>query len=191
MEASKLVRQYVNDLPRLKPLLIVLRRTLREKALNSAYTGGLSSYAVTLLAVFMMEIQRHQEPESDSENEYKEDGRREKETSEEREARKLGQLLLDFWIITELRLIILRQDFHSNPKHLARIRLQHTYRLPMACHSCRNSGGIGEWVFCVVVSSTDAVCSDSIVPIAALVRPPCNLPFCHGVDDQIGNARSG
>ncbi|CAI5738853.1 unnamed protein product [Peronospora destructor] len=96
MEASKLVRQYVNDLPRLKPLLIVLRQTLREKALNSAYTGGLSSYAVTLLAVFMMEIQRHQEPESDSENEYKEDGRREKETSEEREARKLGQLLLDF-----------------------------------------------------------------------------------------------
>ncbi|GMF17502.1 unnamed protein product [Phytophthora lilii] len=92
MEASKLVRQYVSDLPRLKPLLMVLRQFLREKALNSAFTGGLSSYAVTLLAVFLMEMQRHQ-PE-DEEQENKIDG--EKETPEEREARKLGQLLLDF-----------------------------------------------------------------------------------------------
>ncbi|KAI9996875.1 hypothetical protein PInf_000138 [Phytophthora infestans] len=85
MEASKLVRQYVSDLPRLKPVLMVLRQFLREKALNSAFTGGLSSYAVTLLAVFMMEMQRHQEDDEDC-----------ADVSEENEARKLGQLLLDF-----------------------------------------------------------------------------------------------
>ncbi|KAF1772706.1 Golgi apparatus membrane protein TVP15 [Phytophthora cactorum] len=88
MEASKLVRQYVSDLPRLKPLLMVLRQFLREKALNSAFTGGLSSYAVTLLAVFMMEMQRHQEEDDDSDDAD--------ETPEEKDARKLGQLLLDF-----------------------------------------------------------------------------------------------
>ncbi|KAL4160526.1 hypothetical protein PRNP1_001094 [Phytophthora ramorum] len=92
MEASKLVRQYVSDLPRLKPLLMVLREFLREKALNSAFTGGLSSYAVTLLAVFMMEMQRHQEEEEEDDV----DGGGEKETPEERGARKLGQVLLDF-----------------------------------------------------------------------------------------------
>ncbi|KAG1703890.1 hypothetical protein DVH05_006897 [Phytophthora capsici] len=90
MEASKLVRQYVSDLPRLKPLLMVIRQFLREKALNSAFTGGLSSYAVTLLAVFMMEMQRHQEEEEEQEGDEVD------ETSEEKETRKLGQLLLDF-----------------------------------------------------------------------------------------------
>ncbi|KAE9046379.1 hypothetical protein PR003_g5551 [Phytophthora rubi] len=92
MEASKLVRQYVSDMPRLKPLLMVLRQILREKALNSAFTGGLSSYAVTLLAVFLMEMQRHQDPEEEEEAE----GEGAKETAEQREAMKLGQLLLDF-----------------------------------------------------------------------------------------------
>lgn len=90
MEASKLVRQYVSDLPRLKPLLMVIRQFLREKALNSAFTGGLSSYAVTLLAVFMMEMQRHQEEEEEQESDEVD------EASEEKETRKLGQLLLDF-----------------------------------------------------------------------------------------------
>jgi non-canonical poly(A) RNA polymerase PAPD5/7 len=89
MEASKLVRTYVADLPRLKPLMMVLRQFLREKALNSAFTGGLSSYSVTLLAVYMMEMQRHQEDEDEQENGPD-------ETPEEREASKLGQLLLDF-----------------------------------------------------------------------------------------------
>ncbi|KAF4317560.1 hypothetical protein BBO99_00003285 [Phytophthora kernoviae] len=64
---------------------------LREKALNSAFTGGLSSYAVTLLAVFLMEMQRHEDEENESDGELKL-----KETSGERDARKLGQLLLDF-----------------------------------------------------------------------------------------------
>ncbi|KAL3672190.1 hypothetical protein V7S43_002852 [Phytophthora oleae] len=91
MEASKFVRQYVSDLPRLKPLLMVIRQFLREKALNSAFTGGLSSYAVTLLAVFMMEMQRHQEEE-----EEEQEGGEADETPEDKETMRLGQLLLDF-----------------------------------------------------------------------------------------------
>lgn len=89
IEASKLVRQYVTNLQGLKPLLMVLRQFLRERALNSAFTGGLSSYAVTLLAVFMMEMQRHQEQEKNSSDCGE-------ETLDDRRAQKLGQLLLDF-----------------------------------------------------------------------------------------------
>ncbi|KAL8009446.1 putative PAP/25A-associated, polymerase, nucleotidyl transferase domain-containing protein [Plasmopara halstedii] len=89
IEASKLVRQYVTDLHGLKPLVMVLRQFLREKALNSAFTGGLSSYAVTLLAVFLMEMQRHQKEENEY-NDYRDD------TSEDEIAQKIGQLLLDF-----------------------------------------------------------------------------------------------
>uniref|UniRef100_A0AAV1VB26 Polynucleotide adenylyltransferase n=1 Tax=Peronospora matthiolae TaxID=2874970 RepID=A0AAV1VB26_9STRA len=97
MEASKLVRRYVTDLPRLKPLLMVLRQMLREKALNSAYTGGLSSYAVTLLAVFMIEARMHQESESEDEDTaWKRNEKVENETLREREARELGCLLLGF-----------------------------------------------------------------------------------------------
>ncbi|CAH0478585.1 unnamed protein product [Peronospora belbahrii] len=97
LEASKLVRQYVNNLPRLKPLIMVLRQMLREKALNSAFTGGLSSYAVTLLAVFMMKLQRHEELESENDDEDQNYIFSEKQMPDEQQnARKLGQLLLDF-----------------------------------------------------------------------------------------------
>ncbi|RLN79583.1 hypothetical protein BBJ28_00004326 [Nothophytophthora sp. Chile5] len=101
IEASTLVREYVHELPRLKPLLLVLRQFLREKALNSAFTGGLSSYAVTLLAVFLMEMQRQQQPEDDenggaASGSNDEMNLKTRETPAEREERKLGQLLLDF-----------------------------------------------------------------------------------------------
>ncbi|KAI9922116.1 hypothetical protein PsorP6_001924 [Peronosclerospora sorghi] len=93
MEASQWVRQYVSTLPRLKPLVMVVRQMLREKALNSAFTGGLSSYAVTLLAVFLMESQTLEHPESDEEASH---DKKAHATSKQREATKLGQLLLDF-----------------------------------------------------------------------------------------------
>ncbi|CAI5733861.1 unnamed protein product [Hyaloperonospora brassicae] len=91
MEASKLVRQYVHELPRLKPLLMVLRQMLREKALNSAFTGGLSSYAVALLAVFLVEAS-----DSDDGGDSGRTRRGPSETLREREAQELGHLLLGF-----------------------------------------------------------------------------------------------
>ncbi|TDH65752.1 hypothetical protein CCR75_006140 [Bremia lactucae] len=89
LDASQLVRDYVTHVNRLKPLLMVLRQFLREKGLNSAFTGGLSTYAVTLLAVFLLEMQRHQDEEENVSNDQD-------ESKEAREARALGQLLLDF-----------------------------------------------------------------------------------------------
>lgn len=55
VEASELVSAYSASLPELQPIVFVLKQFLREKALNDAFTGGLSSYAVTLMAVFLLQ----------------------------------------------------------------------------------------------------------------------------------------
>ncbi|CAI5724248.1 unnamed protein product [Peronospora effusa] len=216
MEASKLVRQYVNDLPRLKPLLMVLRQILREKALNSAYTGGLSSYAVTLLAVFIMEIQRHQEPESDSENECKENGRREKDTSENREARKLGQLLLDFLDYYGTSFDYFTTGLSLKPEAFGAYplaaHLSITNGMPLmpqlviddpVYKNGQHNAAAGTFALARVVAALE----DGYFalwyhrPTQFAPTPLCQLlhwsghhvsyPFCHGVDDQVGNVRSG
>lgn len=55
--ASDLVREYVTAMPVLHSLIVVVKQLLREKGLNSAFTGGLSSYAVALMAVYIIERQ--------------------------------------------------------------------------------------------------------------------------------------
>lgn len=55
IEASELVTAYVAALPELRPIMFVLKQFLREKALNDAFTGGLSSYAITLMVVFLLQ----------------------------------------------------------------------------------------------------------------------------------------
>jgi non-canonical poly(A) RNA polymerase PAPD5/7 len=55
VEASELVSAYSASLPELQPIVFVLKQFLREKALNDAFTGGLSSYAVTLMSVFLLQ----------------------------------------------------------------------------------------------------------------------------------------
>lgn len=65
VEASELVSAYSASLPELQPIVFVLKQFLREKALNDAFTGGLSSYAVTLMAVFLLQ-QMHPVEESPS-----------------------------------------------------------------------------------------------------------------------------
>lgn len=57
LDASELVRAYVTALPALHALIVVVRQLLRERGLNNAFTGGLSSYAVALLAVYLVERQ--------------------------------------------------------------------------------------------------------------------------------------
>jgi non-canonical poly(A) RNA polymerase PAPD5/7 len=57
MDASALVREYITAVPILYPLILVVKQFLREKGLNSAFTGGLSSYCVALMAVYLVEKQ--------------------------------------------------------------------------------------------------------------------------------------
>ena len=43
-------------MPELVPLVLVLKHLLRARGLNESYTGGLSSYATTLLAVGFLQV---------------------------------------------------------------------------------------------------------------------------------------
>ncbi|KAJ0407808.1 hypothetical protein ATCC90586_006284 [Pythium insidiosum] len=53
IEASALVRDYITAIPVLHPLIMVLKQLLREKGLNNAFTGGLSSYCIALMAFYL------------------------------------------------------------------------------------------------------------------------------------------
>ncbi|DAZ93794.1 TPA: hypothetical protein N0F65_009916 [Lagenidium giganteum] len=49
--ARDLVKRYADELPELYPLAIVFKQLLRERDLNDAYTGGLSSYSIVLMLI--------------------------------------------------------------------------------------------------------------------------------------------
>ncbi|CAK4066243.1 unnamed protein product [Aphanomyces euteiches] len=54
LAATEILRTAVLSMPAMRPLAIVLKTFLREKGLNSAFTGGLSSYALVLLCLHYM-----------------------------------------------------------------------------------------------------------------------------------------
>lgn len=55
--SSALVQRLCASLPMLRPLVLVLKQLLLQRGLNDAYTGGLSSYALTIMAAAL--LQRH------------------------------------------------------------------------------------------------------------------------------------
>jgi len=50
-EAAALVKQYLFDFPHLRQMVIILKYILNCRGLNEVWTGGLGSYALTLLVV--------------------------------------------------------------------------------------------------------------------------------------------
>jgi len=50
-EAASLVKSYLGDFPLLKQLVMLLKYILNHRGLNEVWTGGLGSYALTLLVV--------------------------------------------------------------------------------------------------------------------------------------------
>lgn len=59
--ARDLIKRYVDTMPELYPLAIVIKQLLRERDLNDAYTGGLSSYSVVLMIIHFSQLWRHGE----------------------------------------------------------------------------------------------------------------------------------
>ncbi|KAL0587191.1 hypothetical protein ABG067_003249 [Albugo candida] len=57
--ARDLVSRYVNELPELYPAAIIMKQLLRERDLNDAYTGGLSSYSIVLMLIHFSLLRRH------------------------------------------------------------------------------------------------------------------------------------
>lgn len=59
--ARDLIKRYAEELPELYPLAVVFKQLLRERDLNDAYTGGLSSYSIVLMIVHFAQLWRHGE----------------------------------------------------------------------------------------------------------------------------------
>ncbi|OWZ02264.1 hypothetical protein PHMEG_00026204 [Phytophthora megakarya] len=57
--ARDLIKRYADTLPELYPLAIVFKQLLRERDLNDAYTGGLSSYSVVLMIIHFSQLWRN------------------------------------------------------------------------------------------------------------------------------------
>ncbi|KAF0698200.1 Aste57867_11185 [Aphanomyces stellatus] len=56
--ARDLIKSLVDELPELYPLAIVFKQLLRERGLNDAYTGGLSSYSIVLMIIHFAQLWR-------------------------------------------------------------------------------------------------------------------------------------
>ena len=50
-EAAGLVKRYLTEFPLLKQMVMLLKYILNHRGLNEVWTGGLGSYALTLLVV--------------------------------------------------------------------------------------------------------------------------------------------
>jgi len=60
LEARNLVCRYLQEIPQIKPLVLVMKTFLRSLSLNDPYTGGISSYCiVVLLHMFCLETFRY------------------------------------------------------------------------------------------------------------------------------------
>jgi hypothetical protein len=58
--AARLVKSYVDALPQLRPLAIILKHFLKGQGLNDTYTGGLSSYCLVMMLVsFLQTVEVH------------------------------------------------------------------------------------------------------------------------------------
>uniref|UniRef100_K3WU88 Polymerase nucleotidyl transferase domain-containing protein n=1 Tax=Globisporangium ultimum (strain ATCC 200006 / CBS 805.95 / DAOM BR144) TaxID=431595 RepID=K3WU88_GLOUD len=57
--ARDLIKRYAQELPELYPLAVVFKQLLRERDLNDAYTGGLSSYSIVLMIIHFAQLWRN------------------------------------------------------------------------------------------------------------------------------------
>jgi non-canonical poly(A) RNA polymerase PAPD5/7 len=54
--AIPLVKHHLDDTPSLRPLILVVKNLLARHGLNSAATGGLSSYSVIWMCVSFLQV---------------------------------------------------------------------------------------------------------------------------------------
>ncbi|KAJ0399466.1 hypothetical protein P43SY_009130 [Pythium insidiosum] len=59
--ARDLIKRYAAEMPELYPLAVIFKQLLRERDLNDAYTGGLSSYSIVLMITHFLLLSRYGE----------------------------------------------------------------------------------------------------------------------------------
>ncbi|XP_076449394.1 uncharacterized protein LOC143285846 [Babylonia areolata] len=61
VESAMLIQKFLQDYPALKYLVLVLKQFLLQRDLNEVFTGGISSYSLTLLAISFLQLHRREE----------------------------------------------------------------------------------------------------------------------------------
>ncbi|RHY71753.1 hypothetical protein DYB38_000938 [Aphanomyces astaci] len=91
LAATEIVRAAVMSIPVMRPLVLVLKTFLREKGLNNAFTGGLSSYALVLLCLHYLLHRPHNRVIASSSSSESDDGDNDVDEHDE-----VGTVLLGF-----------------------------------------------------------------------------------------------
>jgi non-canonical poly(A) RNA polymerase PAPD5/7 len=56
--AIEIVNEYLSQMPALRPLILIIKGFLSQRNLNNAAYGGLGSYAVTLMCISFLQVNR-------------------------------------------------------------------------------------------------------------------------------------
>jgi len=56
IKAAEIIKEKIIEFPALKPLTFVIKYFLFQRQLNEVFTGGLSSYAVTILIISLLQV---------------------------------------------------------------------------------------------------------------------------------------
>lgn len=56
LKAVPIIKGYLDELPALRPLVLVVKTFLTDKGLQSAFNGGLSSYAIICLVIGFLKV---------------------------------------------------------------------------------------------------------------------------------------
>ncbi|KAI5981420.1 hypothetical protein EDD15DRAFT_2183274 [Pisolithus albus] len=83
MKVTPIVRGYLDEMPALRPLLLILKVFLYQRNLNSAATGGPSSYVLTCMVIHFLQVNPNAIPKLRIDDPMRSEG--------------LGYLLLDFF----------------------------------------------------------------------------------------------
>lgn len=54
--ACELVKGYIKKMPGMTSMVLLLKQYLQERGLNNSYTGGLSSYGLTLMVISYLQL---------------------------------------------------------------------------------------------------------------------------------------
>ena len=56
IEAGKMVRGFIQEMPALRGLVLVTKAFLSQRSMNEVYSGGLGSYAIVCLVVSFLQV---------------------------------------------------------------------------------------------------------------------------------------
>lgn len=68
IESAQLIQKFLTDYPTLKYLVLVLKQFLLQRDMNEVFTGGISSYSLTLLAISFLQLHPRKDAVESCEN---------------------------------------------------------------------------------------------------------------------------